>query len=176
MMAEENAFMGLHGNGGFDMENTRTYYAGVTAQLKPIQNLTLTGAYYYGMTPSTRLNDFMQTGKLHSDAFSFDARYHFDDTQYVGMVLSSPLRVRSGYTDLTLPTGRDYYSDTVYNETHRLKMAPEAREWDTGVYGQFNLAENIRAKMQGLVRFNPEHQADVKPDYQVMFGLNWLFN
>ena len=176
MMAEENAFMGLHGNGGFDMENTRTYYAGITAQLKPIQNLTLTGAYYYGMTPSTRLNDFMQTGKLHSDAFSFDARYHFDDTQYVGMVLSSPLRVRSGYTDLTLPTGRDYYSDTVYNETHRLKMAPEAREWDTGVYGQFNLAENIRAKMQGLVRFNPEHQADVKPDYQVMFGLNWLFN
>lgn len=176
MMAEENAFMGLHGNGGFDMENTRTYYAGITAQLKPIQNLTLTGAYYYGMTPSTRLNDFMQTGKLHSDAFSFDARYHFDDAQYVGMVLSSPLRVRSGYTDLTLPTGRDYYSDTVYNETHRLKMAPEAREWDTGVYGQFNLAENIRAKMQGLVRFNPEHQADVKPDYQVMFGLNWLFN
>ena len=176
VMAEENAFMGLRGNGGFDMENTKTYYTGVTVQLKPIQNLALTGSYYYGMTPSSHLNAFMDTGKLYSDALSFDARYHFGDTEYVGMLLSSPLRVRSGYANLTLPTGRDYYSDTVYNETYRLKMAPEAREWDTGIYGQFNLAENIRAKMQGMIRFNPEHQADVKPDYQVMFGLNWLFN
>ncbi|MBO7258326.1 MAG: hypothetical protein J6V11_05260, partial [Alphaproteobacteria bacterium] len=72
----------------------------------------------------------------------------------------------------TMPTS----SIVSVNETHRLKMAPEAREWDSGIYGQFNLAENIRAKMQGLVRFNREHQAGVKPDYQVMFGLNWLFN
>ena len=176
VMAEENAFMGLHGNGGFDMENSKTYYTGITARLKPMQNLTLTGSYYYGMTPSSHLNAFMDTEKLYSEALSFDARYHFNDTEYVGMLLSSPLRVRSGYAQLTLPTGRDYYSDTVYNETHRLKMAPEAREWDSGIYGQFNLAENIRAKMQGMVRFNPEHQAGVKPDYQVMFGLNWLFN
>ena len=175
-LSEENALMGLRGNGGFNIKNTKTYYTGAMAQINPIKNLTLTGTYYYGITPATHLNSFIQTGDLHSEAVSFDARYHFDNAQYMGLLLSSPLRVRSGHADLTLPVGRDYYSDTVYMNAYRLKMAPKAREWNTGIYGQFNLAENVRAKMKGLIRFNPEHQANVKPDYQVMFGLNWLWH
>ncbi|MBR5129851.1 MAG: S8 family serine peptidase [Alphaproteobacteria bacterium] len=176
VMNEDSSLMGLRGKGGFDVENSQTYYTGVMAQVQPLKNFMLTGAYYYGMTPANRLNAFMETGKLYSESVSFDARYHFDDNQYVGALLMSPLRVRSGHMNLTLPTGRDYYSDMVYTDTYRLKMASEAREWDAGVYGQFNLADNIQAKMQGIVRFNPEHQANVKPDYQVMFGLNWLWH
>ena len=175
-MQETDSLLGLRGTGGFDTEDTKTYYMGVSAAVKPIKNLTLTGAYYYGMTPSVRLNALMHTTDLYSEGMAFDARYDLGHNEHVGVLLSSPLKVRKGYADMTLSTGRDYNSDAAYMETYRMNMASGAHEWDTGVYGQFNLSDTVRAKAQGMVRFNPEHQANVRPDYQLMFGLHWNWN
>ena len=175
-MQESDSLLGLRGTGGFDMQDTKTYYMGLGATIKPIKNLTLKGSYYYGMTPSVKLNAMMHTTDLHSEGMAFDARYDLGNNEHIGWLLSSPLKVRKGYADMTLATGRDYNSDKAYMNTYRMNMASNAREWDTGVYGQFNLSETVRAKAQGLVRFNPEHQANVRPDYQVMFGLHWNWN
>lgn len=94
----------------------------------------------------------------------------------MGLLLSSPLRIRDGYANMMLPSGRDYYSDTMYQNHTKLSMKQQAREWDVGVYGMYQLLPNVRAKTQGMIRFNPEHQKNVKPDYQVLFGLDWKWN
>lgn len=176
ILSEENSLLGLHGNGGFDVDKTQTYYVGVTAKLSPTERWRLSGSYYYGMTPSQQLNSFMKTNRLYSESIAFDARYLMDKENYVGFILSSPLRIRQGHADFTLPTGRDYYSDTMYHNKTKLKLKPDAREWDTGIYGVYAITPDLRIKSQGMIRFNPEHQSHVQPDYQVLFGLNWNWN
>ncbi|MBE6455953.1 MAG: hypothetical protein E7014_05880 [Alphaproteobacteria bacterium] len=176
MLHEKESILGLYGSGGFNMADTQTYYMGVKAMLKPTEKLELTGSYYYGLTPAKRLNSFLRTGNLISEGLSFDARYLLDDKNYMGLLLSSPLRIRDGYANMMLPSGRDYYSDTMYQNHTKLSMKQQAREWDIGVYGMYQLLPNVRAKTQGMIRFNPEHQKNVKPDYQVLFGLDWKWN
>ena len=173
ILNEENSLLGIYGNGGFEIDKTQTYYVGIMAQLSPTDRWRLSGSYYYGMTPSQQLNSFIKTNRLYSESLSFDARYLLDKQNYIGFVLSSPLRIRKGYAQFTLPSGRDYYSDTMYQNNTKLKLHSSAREWDTGIYGVYALTPAIRIKSQGMIRFNPEHQAKAKPDYQVLFGLNW---
>ena len=173
ILNEENSLLGLYGNGGFDIDKTQTYYVGIMAQLSPTDRWRLSGSYYYGMTPAQQLNSFIKTNRLYSESMSFDARYLLDKQNYIGFVLSSPLRIRKGYAQFTLPSGRDYYSDTIYQNKTKLKLHSSTREWDTGIYGVYALTPAIRIKSQGMVRFNPEHQSKAKPDYQVLFGLNW---
>ena len=92
----------------------------------------------------------MHTTDLYSEGMAFDARYDLGHNEHVGVLLSSPLKVGKGYADMTLSTGRDYDSDTAYMETYRMNMATGAREWDTGVYGQFNLSDTLKPNLFDL--------------------------
>lgn len=176
LMREENSLLGLRGRGGFDMPSAQTYYMGFGAYIEPVKNWVVSGTYYYGMTPGQKVNAFLRTHDLISDSIAFDARRTITEDKYIGMMLSSPLRVREGSADFTLPGGRDYYSDTVYRHTTKINMKQNAREWDTGIYGGYAFTEQVRAKALGMVRFHPEHMAGAAPDYRIMFGLQWNWN
>ncbi len=173
---EEESLLGLRGSGAFDIKTSRTYYMGLSAATRLFKNLTLTGSYYYGMTPAQKLNAFTQTNRLYSESFALDARWHMTPTNYFGAFVSSPLRIKQGNLKYKLPNGRDYYSDTVYFNEGKASLAGTKREWDTGIYGTYALTPNIRMKAQTGVRFYPEHQADAQPDYQVLFGLDWKWD
>ncbi len=173
---EEESLLGLRGTGAFDVETSRTYYMGLNATVKALKNLTLTGSYYYGMTPAQKLNAYTHTSRLYSESIALDARWHLNPTDYFGVFLSSPLRIKRGVLKYKLPSGRDYYSDRVYFNEGRASLAGTKREWDTGIYGAYTLTPDIRMKAQTGIRFNPEHQADAKPDYQVLFGIDWKWN
>ncbi len=172
-LREEDSLLGLQGSGAFEIDSAQTYYMGLTATIKALERLTLSGSYYYGMTPPQKLNAYARTSRLYSESVAFDARWHASETDYFGLFVSSPLRVKKGTATFRLPSGRDYYSDTVYFDTATGSLASSKREWDTGVYGVYTLSPAVRLKAQSGIRFHPEHQADAKPDYQVLFGMDW---
>lgn len=149
---------------------------GLTATIQALKRLSLTGSYYYGMTPSQKLNAYTRTSRLYSESIALDARWHITDTDYFGLFVSSPLRIKKGTATFRLPSGRDYYSDTVYFDTATGTLAAQKREWDTGLYGVYTVSPAVRLKAQSAVRFHPEHQAEAKPDYQVLFGIDWRWN
>ncbi len=173
---EEESLLGLRGSGAFDVETSRTYYMGLSATVHALKNLTLTGSYYYGMTPAQKLNAYTHTSRLYSESIALDARWQMNPSDYFGVFLSSPLRIKNGTLKYKLPSGRDYYSDTVYFAEGRASLVSTKREWDTGIYGVYSVTPDIRMKAQTGIRFYPEHQADAKPDYQVLFGMDWKWN
>ena len=176
MLAEDSALLGMNGSGALGIENSSTFYAGFLLGWQPIQNLTLSWAYYHGWTnPTHNSKSMLSTSMLLSDSFAFDAHYNFNKTNVLGFQISSPLRVYDGYADFDIATGRDNYSDTVYRKNVRASLRPSAREYKFAVYHNRELLEKIMFKSEMAVRLNPEHQSGVEPDYRAMFGLSWSF-
>ncbi|MBP5398819.1 MAG: S8 family serine peptidase [Alphaproteobacteria bacterium] len=176
MLAEDSALLGMNGTGALDIENSSTFYAGFLLYWQPLQNLTLSGAYYHGWTSPTHGADSMlSTSRLLSDSFAFDAHYNFNKTNVLGFQISSPLRVYDGYADFDIAVGRDNYSDTVYRKNVRASLRPSAREYKFALYHNRELLEKIMFKSEMAVRLNPDHQSGVDPDYRAMVGLSWSF-
>ncbi len=173
---EKDSLLGLNGSGAFDIKNTQTYYMGVNATLNPFADLFLSGSYFYGMTKAKRQNAFLETSDLYSDGFAFDAYYKLSPDNYLGLSLVSPLRINKGNAYFDLPTGRDYYSDTVYRKTYKATLKPSARELDYSLYYGKKINPLMSFKMQGGVRVHPDHQKDADNDYQLLFGFDWKFN
>lgn len=173
---EEDSLLGLHGTGAFNTPTTQTYYVGLNASINLFKNLQLKNSYYYGMTPSQTLNTYMRTSRLYSESIAFDARWLLTDTNYFGAFVSSPLHIKKGTAYMHVPSGRDYHSNTIYFDHIHASIKSEKREWDTGIYGMYAVSPNLRLKAQGGIRFNPEHQDNVKPDYQLLFGMHWNWN
>lgn len=175
-LQEQDSLLGLRGSGAFDVNSSRTYYVGMSAETTVWDKLRLNGAYYYGMTPAQKLNGYARTDRLYSESIAFDARWLVDSENYWGLFAVSPLRIKKGNALFRLPSGRDYYSDTVYFDTVKASMAAEKREWDFGLYGVYTYTPALRFKGQTGLRLHPEHQAQAKPDYQVLFGMDWRWN
>lgn len=173
---EEDSLLGMRGTGAFDTPTSQTYYVGFNTTLNLFKKLQLSNSYYYGLTPAQKLNAYMRTGRLYSESIAFDARWHVTKHDYFGAFLSSPLRIKKGTAQLRLPNGRDYHTNTIYFDDIHTSVKSAKREWDSGIYGMYALSPNLRFKAQGGVRLNPEHQANVKPDYQVLFGMLWKWN
>ena len=176
VLQENDALLGLNGSGAFEIQDATTYFMGISASLNPIENLYLTGSYFYGMTDEEKQTAFLSTSRLYSDGFTLDAHYKLNGTDYVGLSLASPLRVKKGNALFDMPTGRDYYSDTVYREIYKASLKPTAREYDWSVYYAKEINPAMHLKAQTGVRINPDHQSDLDPDYQMLFGFDWKFN
>lgn len=173
---EKESLLGLNGGGAFDIQNSKTYYFGTSIEYNPIPNLYLTGAYYVGMTQKAKQTAFLETSKLMSEGFFVDAHYELSEKDYIGLSLTSPLRISKGTAVFDLPTGRDYYSDTVYRETYRANLKPDAREIDYALYYGKNINSQMKFKAETGVRVNPDHQQKASNDYQILFGFDWKFN
>lgn len=176
LLQEKDALLGMNGSGAFDIKNSQTYYVGLSTQIKPIKGLTLSGAYYYGMTNGAQHNSFMRTGRLVSEGFSADIRWTLNKTDYMGFQMISPLRIKNGYAAFDLPVGRDYYTDTIYRESIRADLKPSARETDWAFYYTTEINPAMHFKTQTGVRLHPDHQSNARPDYQVLIGFDWQFN
>lgn len=177
VLYEDSALLGLNGTGAFDVGNSSTYYTGLSLSWTPVKNLVLSGAYYQGWTDAGEMaSNLMQTGRLMSDSFAFDAHYRYNKTDLVGFQISSPLRIYKGSARFNLPVGRDNYSDTVYRQRYSASMKPDAREYKFSLYHDREINENMNFKVQADMRLNPDHEKDAETDYRIMFGFSWTFN
>ena len=174
LISEKDAVLGLNGSGGFETDTTRTYFAGAVVEARPIPDLTLSAAYYYGRSMDSQGNSLVAISDLVSDSFALDARYRLDKKRFAGIQLSSPLRIRSGKASFNLPIARDSVADTVYRDAFDVSLKSQAREYNFGVYYAHE-TDDFEWRYELGARINPDHMAHVKPDYRALFGLAWQY-
>ncbi len=171
LLSEKDSALGVHGTGALETDTSRTYFAGGGVSYQPISKLALSAVYYYGRTDVPKSGGIISFDNIISDAFALDARYHLDNKQMFGVQLSSPLRIKRGSATFNIPVARDMTSDTVYYDTMKVKLKPEAREYDLGFYYEKE-AYYYDWRGELMTRFHPDHMADAKPDYRALFGLS----
>ena len=176
LLYEDEAMLGMNGDGAFAVDGGHTYTAGVSASWFMTPKWTLSGSYYRGYTPEQKFaSGLLRTSRLESESFALDANYKWNKHMDVGFRISSPLRVVKGRLGVDFPSGRDNYSDTVYRERYSAGMKSERREYKFAFYANKEVSERLSWSTEFDVRVNPEHQ-NVANDYRALFGLSWNFN
>jgi hypothetical protein len=90
MLHEDDALLGMNGEGAFGMPESNTYHTGIRAAWKTTPKLTLSGSYFAGFTQAQNFSSSMlRTSDLISDSFAFDANYKYDSATDFGFRLSS---------------------------------------------------------------------------------------
>ena len=175
ILYENDALLGINGDGAFALPESQTYHTGVRAAWNATPKLTVSGSYFAGFTRAQNFNSsLLGTSDLISDSFAFDANYKYDKTTDFGFRLSSPLKVEHGKLYVDFASGRDYYSDEVYRNRYTADIRNNRREYKLAWYLNKDWTDNIRISGELDVRLNPEHRAD-KNDYRALFGLSWNF-
>ena len=175
VMKETGSSLGMVSSGAFDIQEAKTHFVGAGVAFTPMDKVRLEAMYYYGITNTTSEGGLMNLSRMTSDSFAVTASYQPDDNTVFGLQVSSPLRVRSGSMNVTLPTGRHPTEDIFYYDTYRASMKPDAREIDMSLYYHGDVNEELHLQSEFGVRLNPDHQADAEPDYRGMVGIKWNY-
>ncbi|MBO4284985.1 MAG: S8 family serine peptidase [Alphaproteobacteria bacterium] len=176
VMHEDEAVLGLNGEGIFGIEKSRTYYTGASLTFRPFEKVVLSGALYQGYTKSASgAGSIVEISPLQSRSFAFDAQYRHNQTDVSGFQISSPLRIERGYADFDIAVGRDDHSDKVYRKNIKASLKPSAREYKLAFYHNRKINDDTFFKTEIATRFNPEHQRDAKNDYRALLGLSFRF-
>ena len=175
MLYEQEAMLGLNGEGAFDVADTQTYHAGVKATWFATPKITLSGSYYQGYTKGQSLAaGMLRSSNLISDSFAFDLNYKQNNSFDYGLRLSSPLRVKHGRLYVDMASGRDYDSGMVLRNRYVAGLKPERREYKFALYANKDVTDSLSWSSEFDVRLNPEHQA-ASADYRALFGLSYKF-
>ncbi len=175
VMKETGSSLGMVSEGAFNIKGASTHFVGAGVAFTPMDKVRLEAMYYYGQTKTNSNGGLMNLSRLTSDSFAVTASYQPTEEHLFGLQVSSPLRVRKGTMNVTLPVGRHETEDIYYYETYKANMKPKARELDMSMYYQGNVTDEVSLQSEMGVRLNPDHQADVAPDYRGMVGVKWEY-
>ena len=121
--------------------------------------------YRRGWTSGRGLGALAQSGRLSSDAWSFDIAKHgfLQAGDSFALRVMQPLRVRSGGFGLDVPVSYDYATLTAGYQKQLFSLAPAGREIDVeAAYGMRLLHGVLTANL--FVRRDPGNVASLDPD------------
>ena len=173
LLYEEDAVLGLNGQGALAFKDGSTYYMGLKAKLNLTPNVALLAAYYRGYTEG-QSSALMAISGLETESFMVAGEYQLNTKDKIGLSFSSPLTVRRGHATFNYASGRDNYSDTVYMKKLTSSLKPAAQEYDVGVYylGEPKEELNVMGKIEA--RFNADGEKGVT-DYIGVMGAQYAF-
>ena len=174
VLNEENALLGLNGGGAFEVSDSKTYFMGAEMSVKPAKRLSLSAAYYYGTSKNENKSALMRLSNVQSESVALKTAYEMSEKTTLGFRANSPLYIRKATAMFDLPVARDATQDIIYRKQVRADLHSEAREWDFSLFSTHK-QDNYHFQAEGMVRINPEHQANVKNDYRLMlsFGFDY---
>lgn len=173
MLLENEAVLGMNGEGAFGVKDSSTYYIGVRAALNLTPDFSILAAYYRGYTQGGDAA-MLSISDLVTESFMLAGEYKIDKANKIGLSLSSPLSVVKGRASVLFARGRDNYSDTIYMQKLSTSLKPEAKEYDLGVYYQGKPEENINLLGKVEARFNADGEKGVT-DYIGIVGAGVAF-
>ena len=173
MLYEENAMLGLNGQGGFSIRDGSTYYMGLKAALQLTPKVSLLAAYYRGYTQG-REAMMMSISDLETESYMIAGEYKINGKEKIGLSLATPLSVRKGKASFSYASGRDNYSDTVYMQKLTSSLKPAAKEYDLGLYYQGEPKEDLSFTGKLEARFNADGEKGVT-DYMGIMGMQYSF-
>ena len=173
MLYEEDAMLGLNGQGALAIRDGSTYYMGLKAKLNLTPNVALLAAYYRGYTEG-QSSSMMAISGLETESFMLAGEYQLNKKDKVGLSFSSPLTVRRGHATFNYANGRDNYSDTAYMQKLTSSLKPAATEYDLGVYYLGEPKEDLNLMGKIEARFNADGEKGVT-DYIGIIGISKPF-
>ena len=173
MLYEENAMLGMNGEGGFAIKDGSTYYMGLKAALNLTPNFSLLAAYYRGYTQGQDAA-LLALSDLTTESYMIAGEYKLNNTDKIGLSLSSPLSVVKGKATFNYASGRDNYSDTIYMQKLSSSLKPAAKEYDLGLYYQGEPKENLNLLGKFETRFNADGEKG-QTDYIGLVGISKSF-
>lgn len=175
VMKENGSSLGMVSSGAFNIKGADTQFVSAGVEFSPVEHVNFEAMYYYGQTKTDSNGGLMNLSRLTSDSFAFTASYKPTEDHLFGLQVSSPLRVRKGALNVTLPVGRHPTEEIYYYETYNANMKPKARELDLSMYYQGRMSEEVSVQGELGVRLKPDHQADAAPDYRGIVGVKWNY-
>jgi hypothetical protein len=173
MLFEEDAMLGLNGEGGFAIRDGSTYYMGMKAALNITPNLSLLAAYYRGYTQGQDTT-MLSISDIETESYMIAGEYRLNNTDKVGLSLSSPLSVRRGKSTFNYAQGRDKYTDTIYMNKLSSSLKPAAKEYDLGLYYQGKPKGDLGLMGKVEARFNADGEKGLT-DYIGIIGVSKSF-
>jgi hypothetical protein len=174
-MKEEDSLFKMMGKGAFKTTTSSTYFMGAQTSFLPTEKLKLSASLFYGVSKMPKTGtSLVRFSNLTSSSFAIDARYKLTQEDFAGMTLSSPLGINKGYAMFNLPVGRHPTEDIVYRSSSKVSLEVEKTEYDFSFY-HARQGELFDIKTAATVRFNPDQQSGVRPDYRLMLYLSSAF-
>ena len=173
MLYEEDAMLGMNGQGGFAIKDGSTYYMGLKAALNLTTNFTLLAAYYRGYTQGQDTS-MLALSDIETESYMLAGEYKLSPLHKVGLSLSSPLSIVKGRASFRYASGRDNYSDTIYMQKLTSSLKPEAKEYDLGLYYQGAPQSNLNLLGKVETRFNADGEKGLT-DYIGIMGMQYIF-
>ena len=174
MLFEEDAMLGMNGQGGLAIRDGSTYYMGLKAALNITSNISLLMAYYRGYTQGQD-TALLSISDLETESYMIAGEYRLNGRgDKVGLSLSTPLSVVKGRAGLKYASGRDNYSDTVYMQKLTSSLKPAAQEYDLSLYYQGKPKEDFGLMGKVETRFNADGEKGVT-DYIGIIGASKTF-
>jgi hypothetical protein len=168
MLYEEDAMLGLNGDGGFGVNDSSTYYMGISAKLNLTSNISLLAAYYRGYTSGFE-SSMLSISDLETESFMLQGEYSLNASDKVGLSFRSPMSVAKGNASMMYSTGRDNYSNTAYLNKIKTSLRPEAKEYDLGMYFKSKPSDNVSLSGKVEARLNADGEEGVT-DYIGILG------
>ena len=173
ILFEEDAMLGMNGQGGFAIKDGSTYYMGLKAALNLTPNLSLLAAYYRGYTKGQDTS-MLALSDIETESYMLAGEYTLSPLHKVGLSLSSPLSVVRGKASFRYASGRDNYSDTIYMQKLTTSLKPAAKEYDLGLYYKGTPQSNLNLLGRVETRFNADGEKGLT-DYLGIVGMQYTF-
>ena len=173
MLDEKDSLLGMNGLGGMKTTDGQTYFMGAQLSIEPMDKVRLSAAYYYGSSRmKNQNNSLMRLSNVQSESMAFKAEYQLDEDVLLGIRGGSPLHIRKATASFDLPVARDAVEDKIYRERVTANLKSQAKEWDWGVFGVYNM-NAWTFQTEAMTRINPDNQSGLKPDYRLMFSVGF---
>ena len=173
MLYEEDAMLGMNGEGGFGIKDGSTYYMGLKAALHLTPNLSLLAAYYRGYTQGQD-TALLALSDMQTESYMIAGEYKLNAKDKIGLSLSSPISVVKGKATFNYASGRDNYSDMIYMNKLTSSLKPAAKEYDLGLYYQGVPKEDLSLLGKVETRFNADGEKGLT-DYIGIVGVSKSF-
>jgi hypothetical protein len=171
-VVEEGTMLGTMSFGALSFAKTSaTYFTGLTAGAALGGGVSLFGGAHFGVTEargdaasliasaSSILTESFNVGVAKSDVIRIRDR--------AGLVFSEPLRVVGGAARLSLPVAMDL-SGGLVEQPLDASLKADGRELDFQGFYATPLGARAEINFGAMLRFEPDHTSDAKPDGVVM--------
>ncbi|BCJ90335.1 hypothetical protein IZ6_10700 [Terrihabitans soli] len=166
VMTEADELLGAEMEGGFEVTETQTAFAGATVTYTLASGLSAVAAYDIGISAVAAEDSlFSDFSNVLSDSFSLGllGKGGFQERDRYGLIVSQPLRVFSSEAEMLLPQARNADGSMSYS-SEDVDMAPEDRELRVQGFYAAEMGDGTLS-FGGLMRFNPGHDADAETEW-----------
>ena len=168
-LREERTMLGAYLHDGLAPRGADSVFVDGSAALDLGDGWRLGGEGRFGTTRALAGDRIAGGSRFGSLAFSFDAskRGVWQDTDRLGVRVSSPLRVVSGGLNFDLPVSYDYATQSAVYELRRVSLAPDGREL-MGELSWFGQAFDGTLAARLFYRSEPDHIRNAADDGGLM--------